>query len=162
VDAPSVTVGGVTVPTVPYRMTPALVAPGGQNAETLAPDAPYFYKEPARSVPANRADWGLMAGWPDASRANPEVRLDLNDPATNQREIWSKHAVDVVTGRGGRQPTMDYHPYVVDQRQFGLNNGALMKLVVGVRFQPYTYSHLRKGSGVREFWLASLKADLEE
>lgn len=161
-DRPSVAVGAVSIPTLPYAMTPCLVAPGGQAAETIAPDAPYFHGDKTRTLPAGRKDWGLISGWPDSRRANPQVNPDLNDPTTNQREVWTRHAVDVIAARNGRQPTIDYHPAVIDQQQFGLTNGALMKIVIGVRYKPYVMSHLRKSESVREFWLASLKADLEE
>lgn len=161
-DRPGVTVGGTNLETLPYAMTPHLVAPGGRTAEPVAPDAPYYRGDPSRTLPAGRKDWGLIPGWPDARRTEPRIVLDLNDPGTDQRAIWAKHAVDVVAGRNGRQLTIDYHPAVIDQQQIGLTNGALMKIVVGVRYRPYAMSHLRKAETVREFWLASLKADLEE
>lgn len=145
---------------IPY-LRHAYAVSGGAAPETieLAPETPYFYRNRAQNLPADKRNHRLLTGWPAATRANPKIQYDLD--AADQRVEWSRHLRSVVTRSGGQGPTMDYHPIVQDQRTLGMPQGGLMKIVLGVRFSPYAFSRLRTTDALREFWLVSFKADLE-
>lgn len=160
-DAASVDIGAKPEG-IPYlRKAYAANGTGTPEAVPVPPETPYFYRDKLRNLPADKKNHKLMTGWPNATRANPAIKFDLADTGTDQRVEWSRHVRNVITRAGGQQPTMDYHPQVVDQRRFGVAGGGLMKIVIGVAFSPYAFSTLRKNDSLREFWLVSFKAKLE-
>lgn len=150
----------------PYELKSYTVA-GGANpiAENVSRRQPYFYHDLTRIFP-DKPGQVVMPGWPDPNEV-PEgftgtFKYDLNDDDGQQRALWAAHLKAVATG--AKTPTLAYHPMVIDQRTFKATNGALMKIILGVKFAPYQTSNLRKDTGdnEREFWLCSFKANLED
>lgn len=144
---------------VPYVQKPFAASRNPAEAVPIPPTTEYKYRNRLDNLPAGKKTHQLMVGWPDVSDV-AGLKLDLNaDPA--QRSVWSRHLSGVITGTT-RKPTLAYHPAVLDQRKLGLAGGAFMKIVLGVRFSPYTTSLQRKGNDtLREFWLVGFKANLE-
>jgi hypothetical protein len=145
---------------MPYVQKSYAASRNPAEAIPLPPATEYKYKNRVDNLPAGKKNHELLAGWPDVSGVSG-LKLDLNDPDTDQRSVWSKNMVGVITGTSGK-PTLGYHPIVLDQRKLGMPGGAFMKLVLGVRFSPYQYSQLRKSNdSLREFWVVGFKANLE-
>lgn len=150
----------------PYELRSYTVA-GGANpiAENVNRQTPYFYHDLTRIFP-DKPGQAVMVGWPDPREVpggfTGAFSYNLNDGAGQQRDLWAAHLKQVATG--GKAPTLAYHPMVIDQRTFKATNGALMKIILGVKFAPYENSALRKDTGdnMREFWLCSFKANLED
>ena len=144
--------------TVPYTLESYRISRGSTtDLGTLSSSDPYFFNDPQNST--------LITGWPlparDPGGAGWNLRLDT-DPV---REEWMTKVQDTVTsGGGGSSPTIGYHPRVLDQATWRLINGAYMKVIVGVKFNPHAFStSTRRESGnFREFWLVSFKAKLED
>lgn len=153
-DAAQVDVGP-RIDAIPYLRQAYAV--NGADVVPIGPATPYFYRDRLRNLPADKKNHKLLTGWPMA----PGVTYDLASTTSDQRMLWSRTIRDTITRSNGQQPVIRYHPQVVDQRRFGLSGGGLMKVVMGVGFSPYTFSHLRKSDALREFWLVSFKAKLE-
>jgi len=158
-------VGSTDIESNPYQLRSYLVITGATpKAELVDRDKEYFLHDPARNIPPGKSGYSLIAGWPDPStgaNGDSQIKYDLRDPDSDQRGLWIKHLGDVV--RGVKKPTIAYHPKIVDQHTFNSPNGGLMKVILGVKFYPYEHSTMRKNTGeMREFWLLSFKADLED
>jgi prepilin-type N-terminal cleavage/methylation domain-containing protein len=151
----------------PYALRSYLVAGGANPTAELVDNRKreYFYRDLSRIFP-DKPGQTLISGWPDPNDT-PEgytgsFSFDLNAGDGLQRTEWAAH-LRAVAARG-KKPSIGYHPVTIDQRTFKETNGALMKIILGVKFSPYEHSHLRKDTGdnMREFWLASFKANLED
>ena len=150
----------------PYELKSYTVAGGASPiAENVSRQTQYFYHDLTRIFP-DKPGQTVMVGWPDPREVPGgfagSFSYNLNDDAGQQRDLWAAHLKQVATG--GKSPTLAYHPMVIDQRTFHATNGALMKIILGVKFAPYSNSALRKDTGdnQREFWLCSFKANLED
>jgi type II secretory pathway pseudopilin PulG len=146
----------------PYLLGSYLVAGGAVpvSERIAAPqNQSYFYKEPGRMFP-DKPGQQLISGWPNPKPIFSDFEFNLDQD--NQREIWAKNLLAVA--KRTQRPTIAYHPVTIDQKTFKETGGAFMKLALGVRFSPYTHSHLRKDTGdnKREFWLVSFKSNLED
>jgi hypothetical protein len=161
-DRATIDVAGQSIATIPYVQRPILVKPG--SSPVTAPingTDPFYYKDRLKTL-GTKKDHRLISGWPDPRPG--DSRIDYNITATaDQRRFWTEHLRRVALREDGKTATVAYHPTVVDQRTLNVRNGGgLMKIVVGVQFNPYATSYLRSGNNTfREFWLASLKANLE-
>ena len=154
----------------PYELKSYTVVGGASPlAENVARKTPWFYHDQTRIFP-DKLGQTVVPGWPDPREVNSgfgDFSYNLNDDAGQQRDKWAQHLLKVATEpapNGGFAPTLAYHPMIIDQRTFQATNGALMKIVLGVKFAPYENSALRKNTGdnMREFWLCSFKANLED
>jgi prepilin-type N-terminal cleavage/methylation domain-containing protein len=149
---------------IPYLLAPFQVAQG--TTATVGPavngQAQYFYHDQAQ-MGWLRPGYTLVSGWPRPMATNTNIKYDVDDDP-GQRALWANNLVAVVESTTGvNVPSVSYHPRVVDQRTVQQNGGALMKIAIGVLFFPYQNSVLRRDSlaGLREFWLVSLKANLQ-
>ena len=160
--------GGTQVDTNPYSGKSYLVLTGAKNdVQALSNRDQLAFSDPQKTVEkidATKRQYSLITGWPDpvsGGNGDPAIKFDLNDTGSDQRDLWMKHLREIA--RRDKKPTLAYHPVVLDQRSFNSPNGALMKVVLGVKFYPYEHSSQRRNTGdMREFWLVSLKANLEE
>ena len=152
---------GAGVGTVPYTQEPRLVKTGSSpQVVAAAPTDEFFYKDRLKTL-GTRRDHRLLSGWPAPMATDPRIQYDIRATA-DQRAIWAEHLRRVVLRDSGQKATIAYHPMVEDQRALNVRGGgALMKIVVGVQFAPYGFSHDRKNNTFREFWLVSFKANLE-
>lgn len=146
----------------PYLLGSYLVAGGAvPSADKInnPQNQSYFRGGTGRMFPGKH-DHQLISGWPNPKPTFPDFEYNLDQD--NQREIWAKNLLAVATRK--QKPTIAYHPATIDQKTFKEAGGAFMKLALGVRFSPYTHSHLRKDTGDnrREFWLVSFKSNLED
>jgi len=138
--------------TVPYRLgafdrnTPdhRWRAHGDQNAAWKYNDPENYFRIP---------------GWPKSPM--PEGSYDIRDKAPEGRRNLRTSLFSVASRTNN--PTWGYHPVTRDQKYFGAEKGALMKIVVGVRYKSTVFSGASQKRPVdKEVWLASLKANLEE
>lgn len=163
---PNVSLAGVQAS--PYALDSFTVATGATarvNPENR--QQRWFYHDLSAIFP-DKPGQTIMPGWPDPTKSTGgftagTFKYDLNDADGVQRDLWAAHLKTVATGAGGNNPTLAYHPVVIDQKTFKETNGSLMKLILGVKFFPYETSALRKDTGdnSREFWLVSFKSNLE-
>jgi hypothetical protein len=164
--------GATSIVANPYTMPPYEVAGGASldarqytasGTKTFRTD--YSYHDNTTLVDAG---YTLIPGWPNGHYINGSIRYDLNDNLLgDQRRIWARTIQELTTAASTGatvKPVVGYHPAVIDQQTFKETHGALMKIVLGVRFGPYEYSTQRKqnASNMREFWLVSFKAKLED
>jgi hypothetical protein len=174
----SVQGGGQPIPVNPYAMGSYIVTGGSTaRAESFPRGNNYYYKEQSRTLPPDRQGYGLIPGWQDprdsgaltgglqANATNAFFNPNGDPPDPQRREQWAAHLKNVVTNALGAKPTVAYHPFVVDQRTLRQTSGSFMKIILGVKFNPYDNSFLRGGRGgsnLREFWLISFKANIED
>jgi len=120
-------------------------------------------RETEKWVFNDQQNYFKIPGWVSPPSSMPEgffVREGAKDYRPALRECLYR-----VTKRPPvSAPTWAYHPVITDQGMFlGTGKGALMKIVVGVKYPIYSFKVTPQGGPTeKEFWLVSLKAKLEE
>jgi hypothetical protein len=127
-----------------------------QGQKILAPPAQVAQIFPYTKVPVAKVTnpitvFDYYPGWPQPPSGYAPSPTQLKDDI---RQAFTEF------DSNSQQPA--FHAFYEDQRKFGKPDGGLMKLILGIRWNPNT--HVTKGVGytknTKELWLVSFKADL--
>lgn len=109
---------------------------------------------------SDKRNYFRIPGWPRSPIPAGYVVRDAVAGTDNRQEL--AEALASVASRA-TPPTWGYHPVTADQGgTIAAGRGALMKIVVGVRWRPYNWRVATATPGDHEFWLVSFKARLED
>jgi hypothetical protein len=153
--APPTLLGQSGFSPAPYLLTGfQRSAAAGPGFAAVPATTPWYYTD--------RQNYFKIPGWPQSPLASG-YRVRDPDTGFDARAELATKLTEVATRAGPTAPTWGYHPVTVDQGKFlTAGRGALMKVVVGIKYRAYNFGHAASTRSEHEFWLVSLKARLED